>query len=211
MHDYLFYGLAAAGWLQTVAALISTYSKTMIRLRFASVIANALGVIGNLLGGNWAALVRHALILPIDIIRLREMRRLIASVKQASDTDLNTEWLKPFMHPRHIKAGEVLFRKGEPAREAFVLVEGEITLPEVNVVLKTGVLFGEMALFTVDGLRTASAVAQDNSTVLAITYEQLEQLYFQNPRFGLYLIRLIARRYQANLNQIEAGLGQAGK
>jgi CRP-like cAMP-binding protein len=35
--------------------------------------------------------------------------------------------------------------------------------------------------------------------LLAISYEQFEQLYYQNPQFGLYLVRLIVRRFEANL------------
>jgi CRP-like cAMP-binding protein len=37
--------------------------------------------------------------------------------------------------------------------------------------------------------------------LLAISYEQFEQLYYQNPQFGLYLVRLIVRRFEANLAQ----------
>jgi hypothetical protein len=29
-------------------------------------------------------------------------------------------------------------------------------------------------------------------------WEQFEQLYFQNPEFGLYLVKLIVRRYEMN-------------
>jgi hypothetical protein len=34
--------------------------------------------------------------------------------------------------------------------------------------------------------------------LLVITYEQFEQLYFQNPEFDLYLVRLIVRRFEIN-------------
>ncbi|MGZ5823941.1 MAG: hypothetical protein ACXWJ2_08370, partial [Hyphomicrobium sp.] len=35
--------------------------------------------------------------LTLNVVRLREMLRLVARVKSASEGDLNVEWLKPFM------------------------------------------------------------------------------------------------------------------
>ncbi len=126
------------------------------------------------------------------------MRRLIASVRDANANDLNIEWLKPFMHPAGFRANDFVFRKGGVADEAYVLVEGEIEIVERAVTLKPGAIFGEMALFTKSGKRTASARCLTDVRLLTITYEQFEQLYFQNPEFGLYLVRLIVRRFEAN-------------
>ena len=72
-------------------------------------------------------------------------------------------------------------------------------------------LFGEMAMFTVEGHRTASAFCRGDAHLLAITYEQFEQLYFQNPEFGFYLVRLIVSRFQANLAQLEVLEAGAGR
>jgi CRP-like cAMP-binding protein len=105
------------------------------------------------------------------------------------------------MHPRRAKTGADLFVKGEKANEAFMLIEGEIELVEIGVVLSPNALIGEMALFTQDGTRTATARCRTDCRLLSISYEQFEQLYFQNPQFGLYLVRLIVRRLQANLAQ----------
>ncbi|WP_036291034.1 Crp/Fnr family transcriptional regulator [Methylosinus sp. PW1] len=202
--DHILYLVIAAAWMQTVAAVASAYSKTMIRLRIASTIANFLGVIVGATSGNMAVLARHLILFPLDLMRLREMRKLVASVKRAADGELKVEWLKPFMHPSKVKADALLFRKGEDADRAYMLIEGEIELPEVGIRLPPGTLFGEMALFTEDGVRTASARALTDCRLLSITYEEFEQLYFQNPQFGLYLIRLIVRRCQANTQQLEA-------
>jgi hypothetical protein len=203
VHDALWYAAIVVAWLQTLAALVSTFSKTMIRLRFASVLANICGVFVGAASANPASFIRHLVILPVDLIRLREMRRLVKSVKKASSTDLNVEWLKPFMHPLQRRRGQMLFRKGDEAAEAFILADGEIELTELGRVLTPGELFGEMALFTENGARTASARCLTDVRLLAITYEQFEQLYFQNPKFGLYLVRLIVNRFQANLAQFE--------
>ncbi|MGA7657820.1 MAG: hypothetical protein WCA96_13740 [Methylocella sp.] len=60
------------------------------------------------------------------------------------------------------------------------------------------VLHATEYVFTEAGLRTASAVCVSDVRLLVITYEQFEQFYFQNPEFGLYLVRLIVRRFEIN-------------
>ena len=47
----------------------------------------------------------------------------------------------------------------------------------------------------------ASAVCTTDVRLMFITYEQLEQLYFQNPEFGLYLVRLIMQRFEMDVKE----------
>ena len=60
------------------------------------------------------------------------------------------------------------------------------------------VLHAAEYVFTEPGRRTASAVCVSDVRLLVITYEQFEQLYFQNLEFCLYLVRLIVRRFEIN-------------
>jgi hypothetical protein len=200
-NEGVLYMIIAAAWLQTLAALFSTFSKTMIRLRAASVLANIFGLVVAIGTLNPATLLRHILILPVDLLRLHQMRKLVANVKNASKSDLNVEWLKPFMRARRFDKGAIIFRKGDVAEEAFLLVEGEIEIPELGSVLSPGVLFGELALFMPDRTRTATALCRTDIHLLSITYDQFEQLYFQNPEFGIYLLRLIASRLRSDLEK----------
>jgi CRP/FNR family cyclic AMP-dependent transcriptional regulator len=163
-----------------------------------AILNNVFGVAAGIGSGSLSTFIEHAVNLPLNAIRLREMRCLVASVREASAADLKIEWLKPFMHPRVLKAGSRVFSKGDEANEAFVLVEGRVVISESSAVLEPGTIFGEMALFTATGRRTASAVCTSDVRLLVITYEQFEQLYFQNPEFGLYLVRLIVRRFEMN-------------
>jgi hypothetical protein len=198
------------GWVETAATLFSTFSRTMIPLRAASVVASIAGGLAAALGGGLSALIEHSVLLPVDLLRLREMTRLIASVKAASETDLNVEWLQPFMHESVHEDGSLLFRKGDAADAAFMLVEGAIDLPEIGASLAPGALFGEMAMFTQNGRRTATARCRGHCRVLKISYVEFEQLYFQNPQFGLYLMRLIVRRFEANLDHARQQSWPAG-
>ncbi len=195
---YSAYALDALGWGEVLMSVGAAYATRMIPLRFMAMLGNLLGLAQGVAAGSLATIVEHGVNLPLNAARFREMRKLIATVRDASQTDLNIEWLKPFAHPRALKAGAVVFSKGDEATAAFILVEGRVELPEVGVALRPGDLFGEMALFTTDGRRTASAVCATDARLLYITYEEFEQHYFQNPEFGLYLVRLIVRRLDMN-------------
>jgi hypothetical protein len=189
-------GLVALAWAEAATVVGAAYSKRMIPLRMMAMSSNLLGVTLGLLTGNLPTIVKHAINFPLNATRVREMRQLIASVREANATDLNMEWLKPFMHPESARATDFLFRKGDEAKEAYVLVDGEVEIVEPGVRLKPGAIFGEMALFTTECRRTASVRCVTDVRLLTITYEQFEQLYFQNPEFGLYLVRLIVRRFE---------------
>lgn len=196
--DYAALAVIALSWAEALTSIGAAYAKRMIPLRFMAMAGNALGVLLGAATGNAATLFKHAVNLPLNAARMREMRRLIASVREAQTHDLNIEWLRPFMHPRSARAGERLFSKGDDAHEAYVLVEGHMEIVERGATISPGEIFGEMALFTASGKRTATARCLTDVRVLVITYEQFEQLYFQNPEFGLYLVRLIVRRYEMN-------------
>jgi CRP-like cAMP-binding protein len=46
----------------------------------------------------------------------------------------------------------------------------------------------------------------ETGIVLTITYDTVQQLYFQNPTFGFYLLRLTTERLLQNLARLEARL-----
>jgi CRP/FNR family transcriptional regulator, cyclic AMP receptor protein len=196
--------LTALAWAEATAIVCSAYFKRMIPLRAAAMGANVLGIMLGLATGNIPTITKHSINLPLNFTRLREMRRLIASVKEASaSNDLNMEWLKPFMHPESVRATDFIFEKGDVADRAFLLIEGKVEIVEHGAMLETGAIFGEMALFTRAGKRTATARCLTDVRLLSITYEQFEQLYFQNPEFGLYLVRMIVRRFETNHKEAE--------
>ena len=53
-------------------------------------------------------------------------------------------------------------------------------------------MFGEVGLFAPQNMRTVSAICEDDCRLYTITRETVLQLYYQNPKFGLFLIRLVA-------------------
>ena len=57
-----------------------------------------------------------------------------------------------------------------------------------------------------DNRRTATLECIEAGEVLSITYEQVEELYYQNPTFGFYFLRLATARLFDNISRMESEL-----
>jgi CRP/FNR family transcriptional regulator, cyclic AMP receptor protein len=186
------------GFAAAAAALYATYVRTIIPLRIAAIVANAFAVVYSVSKGTYPTFLLNLVLLPLNAVRLRAMWRLIHEVDAATQSDLNVEWLRPYMRPRNFRAGEFLMRQGEVATEAFYIVSGEVELVEIHKNLGPGTLLGEIGLFTPGNRRTMSVRCKTEVHTATITYEQFKELYFQNPQFGFSLLRLIVARLQDN-------------
>jgi hypothetical protein len=180
-----------------LAALLTlgTYSmKTMVRLRICGIAANVLFAAFGFLSSNYPTMFLHLVIVPINSVRLYQMVQLTRRVTEASDGDLNMDWLKPFMSSRRVAMGDVLFRKGDPANDLFYIVSGRFRVGEMGTEMGPGALVGELGFLAPDHARTRTLECVDKAVVLRISYDQMKQLYFQNPDFGFYLLRLASQR-----------------
>lgn len=195
-----FHPMELFGWAAAACSLFAFYSKTMIPLRMAIIAANVFAIVFAAYNHNTPNLVGSLLLLPLNVLRLREMQRLTSDVRRAHTRgEIDFDWLKPFMRPIEMKTGESVFEKGADADAAYVIADGQVSLPDLGVILGPGSLFGEMGLFSSTGRRMSGARAMSDVRIYRITYSDFEQLYFQNPQFGLYLVRLMVRRMETNL------------
>jgi CRP-like cAMP-binding protein len=195
---YLAFVLAAG--FAVAGALV----KTMIPLRWFAVGGNIGLVVYGALHPQVSTLNIASLLLPINVHRARQMMRLTRRVRAAERaSDLSGLWLRPYMKPRKLKAGTVLFRKGDEADRLYCLVDGAIELAEIGVRIEPGKIFGEIAFFAPDKRRTFTARCVEPATVLTIDGATLKQLYFQNPAFGFHLIGLVAGRLSEDVRRIE--------
>ncbi len=117
-------------------------------------------------------------------------------------------WLRPYMRSRNHRAGAVIFSRGDVADRLYLLVEGEVELPEVGRQLKAGQMFGEIAFFAPDRKRSSSARCTKPSTVMSIDEATFKQLVYQNPDFGLEVVRLIAGRLSQDVQRLQRGDGE---
>lgn len=191
------------GWGAVAASLYAFHSKTMIPLRIAIIGANCLSIVWGYYTGNMPNLVLNCLLLPLNILRLREMYHLIADVRKANNAaghePIDYEWLKPYMREITFPAGTSIFARGDEADAAYVVGEGQVALPELGVILGPGSLMGEMGLFSSGNKRMSSASCMSEVRAWKISYSEFEQLYFQNPQFGFHIMRLMVRRMENNL------------
>ena len=203
-HEYVGYGGVAL-------ALASMSRRTIIPLRLFAMGACASFAIYCGVSGAYPNLVVNLIALPVHAYRLWEMLRLTRHIRVAVDSDLNVDWLKPFMRRRKIAAGTALFHKGDHAAEMYYVVAGRLRLVDLDLEIGPGQLVGEIGLFSPARSRTFGATAMDDVELLAIGDRDLQQLYYQNPRFGFYLIQLVTRRLVLNMERLEAQASMAGE
>ena len=192
------------GYVGMGFALVSMSVRTIIPLRLFAMCACVAFSIYTAAHGAWPNLIVNTIALPIHAYRVWEMRQLTRRIASAVDRDLNVEWLKPYMAPRHLAAGDTLFRKGDTASEMFYVSAGTLRIVELDIEIAAGQLLGEIGMFSESKRRTYSAVATGAVELLAISESNLLQLYYQNPKFGFYLIQLVTRRLVANVDRMEA-------
>ena len=109
----------------------------------------------------------------------------------------NFDFLESFGVPlKRVKAGEVLFQKGEPGEAMFLVLEGRIDIKLGDKVVDTVGLYGligEMALLDA-APRSATAVASSGGEVAVINRQTFLDLVRENPSFSLYVMRRMAAR-----------------
>ena len=198
-----------AGYLAAFLVFLTFYMKTMIPLRVIGICSNCAFIIYGYLGGLYPVLILHVILLPLNSLRLHEMLQLTRQVREATHGDLNMDWLKPFTSTRRTKSGDVLFRKGDAADAMLFVVSGRYRLAELGMDILSGQVVGELGLMAPDHSRTQTLECLEEGEILQITYEQVKQLYFQNPRFGFYFLQLSTRRLFENIARLERELAES--
>ena len=182
--------------------------RTMVPLRVAGIISDVFFIAYGVLSATITTLMLYSLLLPINIFRLTQMLKLVKKARAAAQGDLSMDWLKPFMTRRKYANGDVLFRKGDRANEMFFTVTGKFLVTELGIELPPGRLVGELAFLAPDNRRTQSLECVEDGEMLAITYDRLLEIYFQNPEFGYYFLRLSTERLLQNITRLEGIIDQ---
>src|SRR3569623_1074692 len=197
---------AVVGAVFFVATLLM---QTMVPLRVANMIGCAFFAIFGLLSGNTSTFLLYLLLVPINGFRLRQMLKLVKKARHASQGDMSMEWLKPFMTERKLRRGDNLCKIGDPANEMFLTVTGKFLVKEINVEIPPGCLVVELGFLTPNNRRTGTVTCIEAGQVLAITYERLLEIYFQDPQFGYYFLVLTSQRLFENIARVQDQLKAA--
>lgn len=196
------------GYVAAALVFLTFSMKTMVPLRIVGICSNLFFIAYGYLNPAYPLLVLHCALLPLNIFRLRQILNLVSQIQQASQGDLSMNWLKGFTTTRHIAAGETLFKKGEEADALYYLMTGRYRLIELNMDIAAGEVVGELGFLNPDKARTQTLECVEGGDILRITYDQVRQLYFQNPKFGFYFLQLSARRLFENAGRLERELAE---
>ena len=196
--------LASAG-VAALLVIVSTFVRTMIPLRWLAVASNIGFIIYGLAYPAPLMVALHSVLLPVNLWRVWQMIQLTQRVaRSAADPRQMEIWLRPYMRSKQLKAGEQIFANGELASRMYYLASGEVRLPEVDRTLHAGAMFGEIAFFAPDRKRSSSAHCVTDCTLLSIDEDTFKQLVYQNPDFGLEVVRMIAGRLTGDIRRLQA-------
>jgi CRP/FNR family cyclic AMP-dependent transcriptional regulator len=189
------------GLLGVAFSAASFIMKRMLPLRVLAIFANILFIGYGLSTHTWPGVLLNCLLLPVNVKRIHEIRRLSSDIARANCSSPASEWLLPHMTRRAYKAGETVFRQGEAASRLIFVASGELELVELGKKVGAGDLLGEIGLFTPNRRHTQTVVCRTDADLYQMTDEMLFQVYYQEPKLGFYLVRLIAQRLLGDLER----------
>lgn len=101
------------------------------------------------------------------------------------------------LHRREYVAGEVIFHQGEPGLGMYIIAQGTVSIQSEPagrelVQLSDGHFFGEIALLN-EVIRTATARAKTDCTLLSLFQPDLLGLLDRTPKLGVKVLLALAR------------------
>ena len=183
------------GWAAS-ATTVATYTmKTMLPLRIAAIASSTLFILYSVPLGLWPLLGMELVLLPLNIWRLTQLihlQRRVAHLRRTETPDFSV--LKAGSRARAFAAGEVIFNRGDAPDALYYIESGEVALEELAITLDNDQIFGEIAFFIDAQARTATARCASDCKIHVIDEKTFMRLYFQDPAFGMSIMKTITRR-----------------
>jgi hypothetical protein len=112
------------GMLGVAFVLASVAVKRMTTLRTLSLAGSVCFIVYGFLEWQFPSIALNVVLIPLNAVRLWEITRLSKEIERATEDAPVGEWLLPHAQRRAFKAGEVLFRKGDPADRLVYVARG---------------------------------------------------------------------------------------
>lgn len=189
------------GLIGAALMLASYLMKSMLPLRIAALTACCFLVAYGALKAALPTLLLYGALIPINIKKTLQIRKLVKAIENARADAPVSEWLLPHMHRRTVAGGTTLWRQGDAATEMLYLDSGTLRLVEYDELLQPGSLVGEIGLFAPDNRRTLTLEAVGDCVVYSLTAEEMALLYYQNPKLGFHVMRLIVARLMRDVQR----------
>ncbi|MBL8833814.1 MAG: cyclic nucleotide-binding domain-containing protein [Rhodospirillales bacterium] len=182
-------------------AIVASFMRTMPGLRVFAMAAGALAIAAGAVGQIAWLSVGAAMALAVNAWRHYEARATVRRL--TGDGEPSPTALFAFVSRETLEPGQVLFKRGDPGDEMYLIVEGEIEIVELAKTLGTGQVLGEVALLVPSHKRSATARAKSRVTLARMTRRDMELTALQNPAFGFELLKLVARRLSDDVERLE--------
>jgi len=182
------------GFIGAVLTLASYLMKSMLPLRLVALSANVFFVLYGYLESALPSLMLYATMIPINAKKVFEIKKLVRAIEHAKADTPISEWLLPHMTRREVKAGTTLWHRGDKATEMLYVEKGQLKLQEYDELIGPGSLVGEIGLFAPDNRRTRTIVCATDCTLYGLSAEAMALLYYENPKLGYHVMRLIVAR-----------------
>ncbi len=179
--------------------------KTIVPLRTVAIASNLvfigyalMGLYYGIFSKVFPILVLHVSLLPLNFLRLREVNATIQSVREVVDHHHSLDFLIPYMTRVSASSGQVLFHKGDEANHIYLLRQGAVSIVEYGKTLVDGDMFGEVGVFSEHRRRTSTAVCAEDCVLFSITGDKVVELFYQEPRFGIFIVRALSGYLSSN-------------
>lgn len=191
--------IEAVGWLAVLFKLATFSMNSMIWVRVLVILSSVCFIIYSALFQIWPLLAIEVILLCINAYRLYELialRRLVTHMTDESEADFSAAMA--YGKRRDIKAGDVLFEKGDPVDSLYYLAEGLVEIEGQNVTVPAGNIFGEMAFFNSSAVRMATVRCVEDTVVYELNEKRFTRLQYEDPKFAMSVMRLVTKRLVAN-------------
>ena len=142
---------------------------------------------------------------------VKDLLRGVAIFKDLDDDEI--QQVAEVCKPEDFVSGEYIFREGESGNRLYLVVEGEVRISrnvpgsgeEALAVLKTGALFGEMAVFD-RSERSTDAISNGGTKTLTISRPDFEILLDFNRELAYKVLWACVRLLSARLRSTNDSL-----
>jgi hypothetical protein len=182
------------GYIAGALVLATFYLQTMLKLRMVAICSNIAFISYGALTHAVPILVLHTLLLPLNVTRLLQMKRLIRRIVASAHADKSLAPMIPFMKTTLLPADTVLFTQGDRADTLYYVIKGQLTAVTHRVDMGPGSVIGEIGVFVPTHTRSDTVVCKTEVELGSITAAKARVLFFEHPEFAAFLTRIIAER-----------------
>ena len=195
----VFHWIEAVGWLASLLTVATYAMNTMMPLRILAIASSVCFAVYASVLQLWPLLAMELMLLPINLYRfwqLLSLRDRVSRSRGQSQPDFSV--VRTYGKARRIGAGTIVFARGDRVDSLYFLASGKVLIEEYGVTLSGGDIFGEMAFFTDESERTATVRCIEDAHVFELDEKRFMRLQFEDPTFGLSVMRIITRRLLNN-------------